>query len=211
MYFSRLFIEILIVLFIGLMNNEKANEFNGSYEILESSILRLHGTTNVNAFTCDCEQEFTSKPLSFITSNKGKTWNFSRAQLSVNVESFDCGIKALNRDLAKTLKADQFPNIAINVLEACQLMDCFVVDDQECLTARTQVIVDLAGVSKMVDIDVDCYFREGADFHFLAHKTLNMCDFNIQPPTAFLGMVQVDENIVIDLDLKVRLKDKSES
>jgi hypothetical protein len=209
MFFSKLFIEVLFALFIGLVSNDKSNEFNGTYEILDSSILRLHGTTNVNAFTCDCEQGFNSSPLSFITTNEGKTWNFSRAQLNVNVKAFNCGIKALNRDLAKTLKADEYPHIGINVLEACQLMDCFVVDDNECLTAKTQVIVNLAGVSKMVDMDVDCYFREGSDFHFLAHKTLNMCDFNIEPPTAFLGMVQVDEKIVIDLDLKVRLNDRS--
>ena len=94
-------------------------------------------------------------------------------------------------------------------MEAIQKDKCRVLPVSECLTNDINVEIEIAGVTKTVRLEVDCYFMEDDTYHFSAFHELDMCEFNIAPPTALLGLIQVNRNILIDIDLRVRLSQDS--
>ncbi len=181
----------------------------GRYTILPQSTLQLHGKSNINNFNCDCTQKWGSYPVSYETNDENTCWYFDEVHLAIEVASLDCRHKAITRDLAKTLKADSYPYIKLKVLEAIQTDECVRMPVEECLTTMIDVMIEIAGVQKLTKLEVDCYHIQDNIYHFSAYQDLDMCDFNIEPPTALMGLIQVDRYITIDIDLRVRLDHSS--
>lgn len=205
-------IYLLLLTLIGLVNaaTDLSKEDNySSYSILPESSLVIYGTSNVNEFSCSCEQSWGSYPVRYETNTDRTVWSFHDVGLDILVKSLDCGNRQMSKDLAETLKADRHPHIRFNILEAIQKDKCRILPKQECLTNDINVEVEIAGVTKVVRLEVDCYFIDENTYHFSAFHSLDMRDFNIVPPKVLLGLIQVNKNILLDIDLRVSLSEHS--
>lgn len=176
-----------------------------TYSILPSSTLSLSGTTNVNNFQCHCTKSWGSYPVSFKTNKAGTCWYFNEVGLSIPVKSLDCRHKQISKDLEKALEAEKHPYIHFRVLEALRKEECAVLPIGECLTTIIDLEIEIAGVNRHIELEVDCYFIDENKYHFSAYHEINMKDFKIEPPTALFGMIQVNPEILIDIDLRVKI------
>ena len=198
------FILVLSLIFLAASNPRKKLE--GTYTILPESSLTLFGTSNVTDFNCDCTQKWGSYPVIYETNDENTCWYFDEVGLSIEVRSLDCHHKPITKDLAKTLKADQYPYIHFKVLEAIRKDECIQMPAEECLTTWIDVAIEIAGAKKVVKLDVDCYHMQNDVYQFSVFHEIDMCDFNIEPPTALMGLIKVDQVIGINIDLRVRLE-----
>lgn len=179
------------------------------YQIETNSQLVIAGTSNVNEFTCDCscERDFTRSTLEVNQHTESNRIDFSNAQLNLTTTNLDCGHKIMNKDLYETLRARDYPHISITLLQAeipARNQQRFVSFNQWMdIDAITRITI--AGQNKRVHIPVKGRRLDENRFHFTGEISLNMTDFGLEPPTAMLGLIKVNDTITINLDLVVRI------
>ena len=179
------------------------------YQIETNSQLVITGASNVNEFTCDCscERDFTRSTLEISRHPESNRIDFANARLKLTTTNLDCGHKVMNKDLYETLRAKEYPQISITLLQAR-----IPAEPQQRLVSFNQWMnidaftrITIAGQDKRVHIPVKGRRIEGDRFHFTGEISLNMTDFGLTPPTAMLGLIKVNDKITINLDLVVRI------
>ena len=86
------------------------------YRINPKSVLKLDGKTNVNGFTCGCNETF--QPQQFVVeppADGSLSTVFRSANLKLKIKSLDCGNSIMNKDLQKALHANEHPYITIEL------------------------------------------------------------------------------------------------
>jgi len=173
---------------------------------LNSSELYLQGSSNVNQFTCRCEQGLAPLQVNVDFKPEDQIARFERAQLNIVTRNLDCGNRGMNRDMYKTLQANNHPEISIQLRAVRQLEGYSPMLCDEWVPLLASAYLTIAGKKRIVHLDVQGRQEPGGHYRFLSELTINMTDFGIDPPTALLGLVQVDNEITIHLDLHVSAK-----
>lgn len=173
-----------------------------SFYIDAGSSLSIVGSSNVNKFKCNCSEQFSKGSIQFEQMDGGKTLRFSHAGLHIRSKSLDCGNQQMNKDMYKTLRADQYPGIRIELTRAqLQETELLVGDDWTPLKASSQLTI--AGVTKSVWFEVKAKRIAPDRIRLTTSKEVLMTDFGMEPPTAMLGLVKVNNTIRINMDLIV--------
>ena len=179
-----------------------APPLEGTFQIEAGSKLYLVGTTNVNTFTCNCQDQFSRDAFTFQWLDaQQQTARFTNTALKIKANSFDCGGSGINRDMQKTLKADAFPHIRIRMEEILRSGKIAIGENWTQFKARTTVTI--AGVDKRVELQVKARKLKNSSFQFAAATDLNLTDFKLEMPRPLMGMIKVNDKITIHLDLIV--------
>ena len=170
------------------------------FDIKPSSRLLLNGTSNINKFSCDCDNYNHSGKVVLEPSDHGY-WQFHEAILSVKVKSFDCGHSGINRDMGIALQADKYPHITISLksLFHYNKLNSFHVGEKRDLHAIVDIA--LAGTTKRTPIFVHVTRLSENEYNISCEKELYMSDFGVEPPTALFGLVKVNDLINISMNL----------
>lgn len=193
---------LLIILNLATLFHDPVE---GKYKILPGSRVYLEGTTNVNKFKCDCGSDFetTVYRIKHIARNR---MEFSNTILLMPIVYFDCKNRKMDRDLQKALKAEQYPQVRID-LENITVSDASLTsnDGTSWTHAKAEVSITLAGVTQRHEILVKG--KKGPEFQYLfsGNKSMKMTDFNITPPEALFGMIKVNDQITFYFDLLLQL------
>lgn len=174
---------------------------------LESSELYIKGSSNVNQFTCHCKQELYPIQLDVSFNPDDQLARFAGARLDLTTRTLDCGNRGMNRDMYKTLQAETHPEISIQLRAVRQLEGYSPILCDEWVPLLASAYLTIAGERRIVHLDVQGRQEPGGHYRFLSELSINMTDFGIDPPTAMLGLVQVDNEIIIHLDLYVAAKE----
>ncbi|MCB0588992.1 MAG: YceI family protein [Phaeodactylibacter sp.] len=179
-----------------------------SYRILHASKLFLEGTTNVNTFICkcDCVQSLPTLQFEMDVKKEGQEAIFEEAQLNIRTKDLDCGNRGMNKDLHETLKAGEYPSIGITILEAGLLPDEKLACGEEWAHITTRARLTVAGVGRNVLLRVKARQTSPETYRFQSQYTIKMTDFDIEPPTAMLGLIKVNDEIEIHFDLTVAVE-----
>jgi len=130
-----------------------------------------------------------------------QTLDFEGLKLKYKIEDFECGIQAMNSDFQEILKADEYPNLFLQ-LNSIKLYPGNSTFEE--LNVISEVEIVLAGTKKKIKVS-DCKVFN----HSEAHLTLTgsdkmlMTDFGIDPPVKFLGMVKVRDEITIEFEIEM--------
>lgn len=166
--------------------------------ILPGSTLTLEGETNVRGFQCGCEGQFPPLPYQVSVEN-GQALYFSSTRLPIPVRALDCGNRLMNRDLYEALGAPKHPYINITPLEAKLL------PAKDGWTAVSSLVkISIGGVENVVQLHALAKQEGQRLWQIKACHDLDMEDFGIQPPAPMGGLIKVDEQITITLDLLVK-------
>ena len=170
----------------------------------KSSRLYLEGSSNVNTFKCTCTEEFPDYSIHFDAGTDSRNFYLKQAVIQIPVKKMDCQNRAINKDLYKALRADEFPFITVDIRQAYQLEECFLSESCDQWTSlNVDASISIANECRAVDLEVQGKKTGEGRYHFLAAHSLSMCDFNIDPPVALMGLVKVDPLITIHFDLIV--------
>ncbi|MEQ1747300.1 MAG: YceI family protein [Saprospiraceae bacterium] len=174
------------------------------YSIVKPSRLYLRGTTNVNKFTCECEDQFVLQELE-ITDDTDAGARFKNARLSMMTRKFNCRNGKIDRDMQKALKAEEYPKIEIELLETRQKTEGLQNPESDWFDIEAKVNVTITGVTKEKQIKAKAKKLSTGQFALKGSEALNMSEFSIVPPTAMFGLIKVNDQITFHFDLTIQL------
>jgi len=176
-----------------------------SYAIESGSKLSIEGTSNINSFECFWKDNIPPKTTKIQVVNP-TTIRFQNASLSLRTKALDCDNNKMNSDLCDALKADDYPNIIIQVHDA-QIIRGTLDDEVAGADLRMQASMIITDISKKVTLDVQAKKVGPGRYRFVCAKKLKMTDFNIDPPTALFGLIRVRDEITVNIDITARMSD----
>ncbi|KAA3635356.1 MAG: YceI family protein [Bacteroidetes bacterium] len=199
-YFSILGTLVVLTGF-DLIDNHPAFHDYRDYILKPSSVLSINGETNVNSFCCSSQQKFPKGRVGYEWGKGNGKLNFKNTQLKINVQSLDCGANAINKDLQKTLQAESFPYITIELKEALNTDGGNSIKKNQWVEFLAKTEITLCCVTKEVTIPV--VIRKSADnrFQIIGSTILQFRDFELEPPTVMMGLIKVKETLDISFDL----------
>lgn len=170
-------------------------------EFHSTSSLSISGSSNVNKFACKCEQTLHPMRVDLQVQPGDQLARFTGAVLVLKTRALDCGHKGMNKDMYQTLEADQHPTIDIR-LEAVRYQPGYSPEFcSEWVTMLASADLTVAGHTNRVHLEIQGRQVGDDQYRFKSQLPIRMTDFGIEPPTALLGLVKVDNEITIHLDL----------
>lgn len=163
----------------------------------ENSSLIVNGSTNINKFLCVIPTYDQTDTLTLVKGDKGIALT---GNIGLKIQSFDCHNSIMTRDLRKTLKEKQFPQLYIRFISLSEFPQ---------LTAEPQQItgwvnIELAGASKRFDINYQVSIDDEKVIHLLGSKNINFSDFNLIPPRKLGGMIKTNDQLTVTFHLKMK-------
>ncbi len=190
-----------------LAMNTKKLSVEKTYRINPKSVLKLDGKTNVNGFTCSCDETFQPQQLIVEPPADGSlTTAFHSATLKLKIKSLDCGNKIMNKDLQKALHANEHPYITIELKKVEQDKCNRLTELKDWIKMKALTKISLNGVSKDYWINITAKKTGPSQYRFIGTKSINMTDFCVTPPVALMGTIKVKDAITINLDLDVTVE-----
>ena len=171
------------------------------YHIQEGSKLFLKGTSNVNKFTCDCQDQHTQQVLE--VERNGGYARFRNVALHLKSKNFDCHNRKIDNDIQKALQADQYPHIKITLVDTWQSAKCLEGGCKDWFDVQAKVHVTITKVTKEQSIAAQARMLGPNRFELRGEQALQMSAFGIDPPEAMFGMIKVNDWITFHFDLIV--------
>lgn len=157
----------------------------------ERSKLWIEGSSNVNTFNCSAEQfETDIEP-------PGGQENIL-VEVDVVVESFECGKKKMNRDLYDALQSNKHPFISFEYISSSTLE---YIDTEDRYTMNVNGLLTVAGTPREIQFPMVASISDDGTVRATGKTDLKMTDYNVEPPTALLGLVRVDNEFTVHFEL----------
>ena len=204
-------LRLLALIYIGIFTQATLLTGTGKdekkrYTILKSSKLLLKGTTNVNTFSCLCEDRF--PPQTLEVESAGKQTKFRNARLKMTTRKFNCQNTKMERDLYKALQAGEYPFISVELLETSYDPEHFKNGNADRWSeVQAKVKLTITNVSKEQIIDAKAKSAGSNKIALRGEKSLKMSEFGIEPPEALFGLIKVDDLITFHFDLDIAIED----
>lgn len=206
--------SVLAVMFIGIWIPAGAQVTpRGSIEIEEGGRLWIEGSAKIVDYSCRARQ----------LSGNGKIKNAADPQenvkghgavsirVSIPVGSLECGKKKMNRDLYDALKAEEYPTIHYQLLDA-QLGDSTLSESADGrMNIQTLGILEIAGKTDTTRVMVQGHLLNDNRFRVEGSKQINMETFHIEPPSAMFGLIKASRELTVNFDVIVRLNDEAQT
>lgn len=157
------------------------------------NFVQIEGSTNINNFAF--HQQFDGFSKSPIV-NDGKN---NLISIDIPARNFEASNPMMYDDFLKLIKADTYPIISI-------LIHYFPNElsnpDNQQITSN--ILVTLAGMQKSYIIPGVLQNCHNHQIRIQGTVKLNLNDFNLEPPTKFLGMVRVNKEVFVNFGLTMQ-------
>ncbi|REL33208.1 YceI family protein [Rhodohalobacter sp. SW132] len=184
--------SIALILFFG--GSVFAQEINIDQE---NSRLWIEGRSNVNQFSCRAERYNSNiKPPAADTTIE--------VEVDIAVAGFECGKRRMNRDLNDALMSEEHPFISFEYTDT-RSMDFSDSSDQYRLLVAGNLTV--AGHTRQIEFPMEAYVQQDGTIRATGKTELRMTDYNVEPPTALLGIVKVDDLFTVHFELFASTRD----
>ena len=195
-------IKVILLLSFSLIGKGEVFPFQTKYTPTEESRLWFEGRSNVNEFECNATNysgEALLPELQDSISFQNSTTTMLSLQIRIDVESIDCGKRKMNSDLRKALKADYFPQISFFFKDAEVIENA----DTPGEIIKANVIGDLtvAGSTREISFLANASYLDDQQIRATGQTTINMTDYDVTPPTALMGLIRADENLIVHFSL----------
>lgn len=170
--------------------------------VTDESKLWIEGRSNVNEFQCFANQYRSDIETTGTIDTLADTG--LDVEIDIFVRSFDCGRSRMNRDLQNALRVRDHEAIRFKYIDTENVV-YNTGDDTYTLTIKGILIV--AGTERTVQFDLDGRLVDNNIIKATGSTTLEMTSFNIEPPTALMGLIKVDGTLVVHFDLTAKFED----
>ena len=171
----------------------------------------IEGEAGMISYQCNAENlsgvgkiNNTTNPLHNINQEDGEI----EISVSLPVEALSCGKRAMDKDMYEALKSNSYPNIHYKILSA-QLADD-ENDTNEWMNIYTRGIMEIAGVQDTTSFIVQGKLLNNNRFHVKGSKQIHMDTYNIERPTAMLGLIKASKDLSVHFDVTVQLEDSTQ-
>lgn len=191
---------ILLILMILLSGFGSQNDRPRvvKWVINKGGSLKVGGSTNVNNFTCVITSYSRPDTLVFYRGSTSQPVKID-GLMTLDVQQFDCHNPVMTGDLRKTLKMKEFPKLIIRFVNLSRYPEC----SERPEAVKGMVTIELAGVTKYYTIDYK-FTREGPNsLSLTGRRQIYFSDFQIVPPRKIGGMIQTNDELNIEFNLRV--------
>ncbi len=165
--------------------------------------MRIQGTSNIR----DWESKATVMhlELEFDNDDEGDPSfdSLSTMIIRVPVADIEGSIRGMNRTMQRAMKADRFPETIFR-LDIDEEMKETLANER--FNIRTQGTLEMAGVTRKVDVSGRGRRLDDGDILLGGSSSLKMSDFNIDPPTLLFGALRTRDEIEIVFTLRLTRK-----
>lgn len=174
------------------------------------SQLTFDGTSTLHGFTCkttniqayiDVDPSYATKDLSAIAKP------IANVKVVIPVKSLQCGGE-LEKNMFKTLKADEFPTITYT-LGTYEVAPGSA--SAASFAAQTSGTLNIAGKDNTIAMRVDAARVGDGIVTASGQQVIKMTDYGIKPPTFMLGTLRVGNQITVKYTLKATAKNVAEA
>jgi hypothetical protein len=196
----------IVLIFIGIflisiysMNLYGQGKEEIRYITLPESRLWINGTSNIDSFTC--KSHFVK---GYAVIEKGLRVNSPSSAkdtviVSVLVHSLSCGQSMMNSDMYNAMKADKYPVIKYELLNA----HLFSMPDSITgwFTINTKGYLFIAGEKNIVNIKIKVKKMADGNYRLVGSSSLSMLNYGITPPSHFFGLIHARNKLIVHFDL----------
>lgn len=175
------------------------------FQIESGSKIFITGTSNVNEFTCSCEERFNEQPLE--AEQNENYARFKNTELLVPIKKFNCRNGKIDTDMQKALNADKYPNIKITLTDCWQNGRCTNGNCKDWFDVKANINISISGITKKELVYAKAKSITPNQFQLNGEKAVQMSSFGVKPPEAMFGMIKVNDWISFHFDLVVSLND----
>ncbi|NJW52328.1 YceI family protein [Salinimicrobium oceani] len=161
--------------------------------ILPASNLTIIGDSNIAKFQCKFDTSYLEGTQQISFTQTGHQIKFQGASLTLNNRGFDCGSKGINSDFHDLLQTRKHPEIVLELNEVA------LSSNNKGLAT---IYISIAGKKKHFQVPVS--IKNGAIAQFQGILSLNIKDYDLEPPKKLFGMIVVKDVIEIEFDLHVK-------
>lgn len=156
-----------------------------NYLVVTEKILVINGKTSLGKFSCAYENGKDQDTVQF-----ARTTEYS---VRIPVDSFGCGNRMLDRDFAKTLRAEEYPFIEV------------LLEDFESKNSSYSGVLNLRLLGKELEIASVNFMEKESDSGKLltTNLSIGLTQFQINPPKKFFGLLKIQDELKIELQFKV--------
>jgi len=166
----------------------------------DNSYLNIIGQTNINKFTCNYHGKFPVDTMKVSWQQQNNSIKLNDVKLRLQVASFDCGNKVMNNDLQDLLKYQSHPHVIIELLRLYPNKK----PGENGQFGVAELNFHMAGAQNIYKVPV--YLKEvGGKNYFVGNHDFDITDFDLTPPTKFLGMVRVHDEISVEFGLDIQV------
>jgi polyisoprenoid-binding protein YceI len=169
------------------------------------SRMSINGKTNLSDYKCDCQTNSGFIPLCFVDDQHSVS--FEKISLSIATEKINCNNNIYNSNIKKTLDAENYPFIRIDLLNARKTGSSISLNSSEWFQVISNTNITIRDVSRHEEVQAAAMWISGNKYRIKGSKQLNMSDFGIESPKFMLGLVRVRNNIVFEFDLFIEIVD----
>lgn len=190
------------------------------YVPTDSSRVWIEGTSTVNDFTCATQQieghaqlalrdELTPPSAQRVAlqdtldaqerSPDPAPPDVPAVQAKVPVRALDCGKRRQNEDLYEAMKAQEHPAIHYEIVKAEVVAPPDSSHDHYVVEAIGKLTI--AGATRTVRLALQGRRLESGRIHARGSLPMQMTTFDVEPPTAMLGLIRVRDDITVHFDI----------
>lgn len=168
------------------------------WKIEKDSNLYVEGRSNVSRFCCHVTEYLRPDTLCFYREALRSPVLLVKGGLTIDVNRFDCQQQYMKKDLLKTLKANEFPELKI----VLQTIDNF---SGSIKNIKGTVIISLAGITRTMEVDYTVQYIDQNNLRLHGSRQILFSDFGLTPPRKMAGLVKVEEQMNVKFLLALRL------
>ena len=187
----------------------------------------IEGTSNVNSFSCIAEAFQGGMVIEpeLPEEMPEKIEGDVILELKIPVLGFECGKRRMNRDINRALKSDSHPFIHFEYhnVRVADRREQEIADrrEQEVTNSRKQEesfegrgsnwllevegVLTVAGTSRTITFNAEGAVLDEKRVRVRGHKEILMTDYNIEPPTALLGVVRAQDELTVYFDIQATI------
>ena len=170
----------------------------GRWVIGDESRLTIHGSTNINSFTCEMTCYTGSDTLLYEKNYEACEIRFHRNSMTIPVRSFDCGARQISKDFWKTLKSETYPQLDIQFRS---LQNISVKDNT---FIKGVIDITLAGVTTRYTVRYHVDVMKGSTILLKGMHPVNFSDFKLEAPEKMRGLIRVKEVLNVEFNLVLK-------
>ena len=193
-------VAFVIFIFLSAFNFNNTKPHFSKWVITNGCFLKVGGSTNINRFSCIIPNYSKPDTLTFYKNNAVEVVR-ATGSIKLDVQNFDCHNPVMTKDLRKTLKSKEHPNLIIRFTSFSRYPRFNNQPDK----IKGFVNIELAGVSKKFEVDYQ-FVSDGAKFlNLIGTKQVLFSDFNLIPPRKIGGMIQTNNELSVVFNLRVKV------
>ncbi len=172
--------------------------------VQDESELWIDGSSSINTFTCKAN---IISGFGDVHDKVSTRTGADVAEVTVPVGRFDCGNQRMNEDFYHALKAEDYPYIQFQLIDAAPAAKD-PVTGTESMHLYVAGHLSIAGTARTIQVTVQGKQLSNGMYQATGKIPLKMSDFGIDPPTAIFGLIQANDKITVHFNLIAAAKEQ---